>query len=199
MINFIEIALQKKRDHEYNEAIKYLGHALNEDAFNPEIYYSLGKIYFLIDDRMASVKNYLIALHLSILENKINPNSEILLKEIPKTNMKKIDKINENAKFILINRNIVLHLAHSLNDLSYSNFPKKEIKEKYHNRLIGNELELNEEEKNIEDNFYFALGIDFAINTINFDLEKKSIITHYYSQNEHEYDNIYRTIFEKLR
>ena len=73
MNDYIQIALNLIRENKLEEAIKYLGHALNEDLYNPEIYYSLGKIYFLLNDRWASVKNYLIALHLYILENEKNP------------------------------------------------------------------------------------------------------------------------------
>ncbi|MFO8062031.1 MAG: hypothetical protein R6U31_03805 [bacterium] len=192
----LQEALRLKKADDYIGAIKVLGNVLESDRFDSEAYYSLGKIYYLLDDRFAAVKHYLVSLHLDILEMDSTEKSgaDALVKDIPEKVRKQFDSVDSSAKYTLLLKNHLRHIAHALNDLSGASFPEREHIDTYRQSLKG-EAEMKESMNRIEDEFYFPLGAEFSINSLDFGLPRREIVRQYFTLDENLLKERFADIF----
>lgn len=192
----LQEALRLKKSGDYIGAIKVLGNVLEADRFDSEAYYSLGKIYYLLSDRFAAVKNYLVSLHLDILEmdSAEVSGADALVKDMPEEIREQFDSVDSSLKYILLLKNHLRHIAHALNDLSGASFPDREHMDRYAQSLKG-ETEIEESMNKIEDEFYFPLGTEFSINSLKFDLSRKEIVRQYFTLDENLLKERFADIF----
>lgn len=188
---------QEKKNQNYLKVLSLYGELLKENIYDFNIYGSMAKIYYLIEDYDASVRFNLIALHLSILESEevLKTGSTVAkemvemiknLKELT-DHLMKIDKILKNLIFC---EPTVTHLGHSLLDSGIDN----ESKNLYIKLLKGEEIDLNEKYKKSEMELYYPLGILFSAVMLDTELKKEEIVEYYLS-----YDSsAMRTVYEKV-
>jgi len=203
-VNIYKEALALKKKGLYIESLSEYGKILQIDKYDYFAYQGIAKIYFLLNDKDASVRNYLIAIHLQMLDDQERSMkddteaSEIkeMLSVIPDEIQKTLLTVDSLAVFLYLNDNSSLHIAHALNDLVKSKYPPSAHKKKYSSALAGNDVEITKKYLEIENNFYKSIGLDFSLNMLDFKLNKKDILNTYflipYSLIEKTYIDLYK-------
>ncbi|MEO0280838.1 MAG: hypothetical protein ABIN05_00625 [candidate division WOR-3 bacterium] len=188
---------QEKKKENYLKVLSLYGELLKENTYDFNLYGSMAKIYYLLEDYDASVRFNLISIHLSILESEdvLQTNSTVakemveMIKNLKglTDHLQKIDKILKNLIFC---EPTVTHLGHSLLDSGIDN----ESKNLYIKLLKGEKINLNEKYKKSEMEFYYPVGILFSAVMIETTLKKEEIVEYYLS-----YDSsAMRTVYEKV-
>lgn len=194
----ISKALEAKRGGDLYSAISIYGSLLDIDRHHIEAYYGLGKVYYLLGDYDAALRHLLIAQHLRINAFAENPASEVMVKELPEALRKRAMKISDKIVYLLIDVNTPRHIAHALYDYSDLSSERQEHIEEYRNELMGLRMPAEEdsEYRHEEEDFYYTLGIDLALNLIDTDIEDKEIVNYYLSDFA-DFKGIFRKIFMK--
>lgn len=188
---------EEKKKENYLKVLSLYGELLKENTYDFNLYGSMAKIYYLLEDYDASVRFNMISIHLSILESEdvLKTDSTVAkemaamiknLKELT-AHLSKIDKILKNLIFC---EPAVTHLGHSLLDSGIEN----EVKNIYIKLLKGENIDLTEKYKKSETELYNPVGILFSAVVLETRLKKEEIVEYYLS-----YDSsTLRTIYEKV-
>lgn len=192
----MEQALEAKRNGDFYSAISSYGALLEIDKHSIEGYYGLGKVYYLLGDYDAAIRHLIIAQHLRMLAFADNPSSMVLVKELPAALRKKAEKIAPDAVYILIDMNTPRHLAHALFDYSSLAQDRAEHIAMYRDEITGIAVNEDEAYKAEEQDFYYTMGVDIALNLIDFKCNENDIIDYYLSDFA-DFKDILRRISEK--
>lgn len=120
-MRFVNIGASNKRTGNFELSEYYYFRAIHEDYINPEAYYALGKLYYLLKEYDKSISMYLACMHLqiSLLENKHDEYRSCVNTELV------YSSLSENIKSILPTKSSAIifespllsrHLGHSLID-----------------------------------------------------------------------------------
>ncbi|MEO0288139.1 MAG: hypothetical protein ABIN00_00640 [candidate division WOR-3 bacterium] len=190
---------QEKKKGNYLQVLSLYGELLKENIYDFNLYGSMAKIYYLLEDYDASVRFNLIAIHLSILESEdILQTDSTLAKEMVEMiknlkeltdHLKKIDKILKNLIFC---EPTVTHLGHSLLDSGIDN----ESKNLYVKLLKGEKIDLDEKYKKSEMELYYPVGILFSAVMLDTGLKKEEILEYYLSCDSSTMKNVYEKVLE---
>uniref|UniRef100_A0A7C3J5S8 Uncharacterized protein n=1 Tax=candidate division WOR-3 bacterium TaxID=2052148 RepID=A0A7C3J5S8_UNCW3 len=188
---------EEKRKENYIKVLSLYGDLLKENIYDFNIYSSMAKIYYLLEDYDASVRFNLISIHLSIMESEeILKTDSTLSKEMNEMiknlkglteHLSKIDRILNNLIFCEPN---LIHLGHSLLDSSL----KDESKKIYLKILKGEKVDIDENYKKSEMELFYTFGLLFSAVIIETQLKKEEIVEYYLSYDSSEM----RTVYEKV-
>ncbi len=198
--DFIQNAQKLKNAGNYLDSLIVLGKALEKDKMNKEIYYSIGKIYYLLKDRNAAVKNYLIALHLFIEEMVNSPDAkaaDVILMDLPVKTKKELLKIDPKSLYIMIDVNTPRHIAHAFIDYNKN----IEISHNSVNQYIKNIRGSAEEQPNENDNeftVYYMTGISFCVNIMDFSILLHEIPNYYSNLDEMKMEQIFESVYNDI-
>lgn len=194
-----EIEIEKKAKN-YFKMLSLYGKLLEIDMMDFETYYSIGKLYYILEDLDASVRYHLISIHLSLLEsNEIIKTNSTLAKEMKETiknykdlvePVKKIDGLLVN---LILYENNLIHLAHSLIDENIKDLQGKKI---YLELLKGENATIDERYLKTQKNFYFPVGFLFSAVIIDPSLKKQDIVEQYFSLDGMEIKTTYKKIIK---
>ncbi len=198
--DLIKNAQKLKNTGNYLESLIELGKALEKDKMNKEIYYSIGKVYYLLEDRNAAVKNYLIALHLFIEEmvNSEDSNAaNVILMDLPEETKKELSKIGPKAKYIMIDVNTPRHIAHAFIDYNENIEINHNSVNQYIKNIQGNaEKQVNE--NNNEFTVYYMTGVSFCVNIMDFNILLDEIPDYYFSFDEMKMEQIFESVYNDI-
>lgn len=195
MSEYMDMAQALKSEGKYLESLSMLGMAAKESKYDYTVYYAMGKLYYLMNDPIAAVKYYLISLHLHIIDitgSEQKKAADIMLLDLPDKAKNMLQNMHEKAAYILTDINTPRHIAHAFIDINQRIMDREYI-EQYRSSISGNDENL--EVKNREFNFYYMLGIDFCINSMDFTLAEEGIITFYLNKNSDEMESVFKGIY----
>lgn len=198
MSEYMDMAQALKSEGKYLESLSMLGMAAKENKYDYTVYYAMGKLYYLMNDTIASVKHYLISLHLHILditESDQRRAADIMLMDLPDKAKNMLQNMHEKAAYILTDINTPRHIAHAFIDIDQDIMERGYI-EQYRSSISGNIEDL--EIKNREFDFYYMLGIDFCINSMDFTLAEHDIIIFYLNKSSDEMESVFKGIYNKF-
>ncbi|MDI6699726.1 MAG: hypothetical protein QME48_00610 [bacterium] len=188
---------EEKRKENYIKALSLYGELLKENIYDFNIYSSMAKIYYLLEDYDASVRFNLISIHLSIIESEeilktdttISKEMNEMIKKIKglTEELSKVDKILKNLIFCEPN---LIHLGHSLLDSTLND----ESKETYLKILKGEKIDIDEKYKKSEMELFYPFGILFSAVMIESEIKREEIVEYYLSYDSSEM----RTVYEKV-
>lgn len=197
-----------KREGRLHEAIAVCGVLLEEDRFDPEAYSMIGKIYYLLDDYDAASRYFLCALQLEILnasdEREKNESYRKETDELIESSMNPVVAAagsGSSIKFILLFGHTLIHLAHSLADKSLVH-QNKEERDLYKDIISGKTAESNEKYKKIQNEFYFNVGLIFAVAALDMNLRREEVMSAYFSFDSYQLQDLYSeslNVLEKIR
>lgn len=195
MSEYMDMAQALKSEGKYLESLSMLGMAAKENKYDYAVYYAMGKLYYLMNDPIAAVKYYLISLHLHIIDitgSEQKKAADIMLLDLPDKAKNMLQNMHEKAAYILTDINTPRHIAHAFIDIDQDIMERGYI-EQYRSSISGNIEDL--EIKNREFNFYYMLGIDFCINSMDFTLAEHDIITFYLNKSSDEMESVFKGIY----
>ncbi|NJO94213.1 MAG: hypothetical protein HC820_07410 [Hydrococcus sp. RM1_1_31] len=174
VIDLQNFAISKKRDGDLETSKIAYKEALKIDLFNFDSYYGLGKIFYLMREREESIRNYLIAVHLSIqiqkrmyLSEKERNMIEALITNISQETRDAVSQISPDAVFLLLDSNTPRHLGHAVFDWG-TGLPSvlglNEHIQVYASFLRGKPVGVLDE--NLEMAFYLGLGKYFLFENL---------------------------------
>lgn len=198
--DLIKSAQKLKNAGNYLESLIELGKALEKDKMNKEVYYSIGKIYYLLEDKNAAVKNYLIALHLFIEEianSSYSKGANIMLMDLPIKTQKELSKISNKAKYIIIDLNTPRHIAHAFIDYNNNIDTNKNSVNQYIKNIKGStEKQINENDNEFK--IYYMTGVSFCINLMDFNITLDKIPNYYFNLDEMEMEQIFESVYNDI-
>lgn len=200
-VSLFKEALSLKKKGAYEESLSSYGKILQSDKYDYFAYQGIAKVYFLMKDKDAAVRNYLISMHLQMIddeEKSRNDDAESLeiremIAQMPSETSTMLSSVDSKALFLFLNDNTSLHMAHALNDLVKSKYPSESHKKKYCAALMGNDVEITKRYLDVENGFYRNLGFDFALNMIDFKCSRAEALGIYFNI---PYDAFEKTYFE---
>lgn len=197
-----------KGEGRLDEALVAAGELLQAERYDPELYSMAGKIYYLLEDYDAAARYFLSALHLEVLhaeeERKKNESyrieTEALLSGSDSPLLKHLKK-NDSLRLLLLFGHTLIHLAHSLADKRIGEEKRGEI-DSYRRLLSGEKIETDGDYAKMENDFYFHIGLIFAVSFLRMSLAKESAVSEYFTADSSELGEAYSQslkLFEKVR
>ncbi len=198
--NILKLIEREKKTKNYLGMLSLYGKLLEMDMVDFETYYSIGKLYYILEDMDASVRYHLISIHLSLLESEeiIKTNSSLAkeMKEIIKNYkvfVEPVKKINVLFANLILYENNLIHLAHSLIDENLNDTQEKKM---YLELLKGENTTIDERYLKTQKTFYFPVGFLFSAVIIDPSLKKQNIVEQYFSLDRMEIKTTYQKIIE---
>lgn len=173
---YMDLAVDKKRQGRFNEAKDAYLKALELDPDNgPQIWYSLGKIYYLCNEQDKAIEHYLAVIRLNLMISLNNANKYDDAKysnalKMCKTALRadyvdRIYSINKKAIFLFEDLDALRYLAHAFYDLSDNCSIDKHTIAVYRDSISGK----GGQESNSDMSRYVDMGVNLAIELIKWD------------------------------
>lgn len=198
MSEFLNKAQLLKSEGKYLKSLSMLGMAASENQYDYTVYYAMGKLYYLMEDRAAAVKYYLISLHMhiiDIIDSEQKQAADVMLMDLPDKTKKLLNKMNEHARYILTDINTPRHIAHAFIDIG-QNIMDNEYIEQYRISISGNDEQSELKEREFD--FYYMLGIDFCINAMDFSLNRKDVLQYYTGKNDDDMEMLFNNVYNQF-
>lgn len=167
----IQLGVNAKRAHKYDEALRFYESAQQVAPWYLHVYYALGKIHYLKNDKAQSLLSYTIAAHLHLglgpainLDPRMNSHRKTMLASYPQPVVDLLHTFHPEADLLVLDTNTPRHLGHSLTDLDLDGGTASELHQEaqaYRQSISGSfYAQLHPE---LEEGFYHWAGVYYLL------------------------------------
>lgn len=176
----LDLGVERKHQQNFQGAKEAYLEAKEIDPRNVMVYYSLGKLCYMMKNRSEAIVNYLIAAHLGVQNVALAIQQNTPAAQAMKMQLKQLSpdivifqSIHPFVPFVFLDSNTPRHLAHALIDLDDSIQVLPEIYahiRHYERGMFGQENPMNSDGfYELDMNMYRLVGVWFIVDNLRWD------------------------------
>lgn len=195
-MNYIELAVQAKREKKFNRALEYYEKAIGAEGLSVGILMGIGKVFYLKGQNDFAIRFFLAGTHLSLyLNNEHYKRGDIGIKQFLQQVPDHLARVFPHpiGAMILFDMNYTRHIAHALLDREeiFQRIPEiRPYAEIYYSHVLGDgsyqqKLQkfnvTSQDQIKFDENHYNNIGYQFIIDSIKWSqIENPDVLNLYF-------------------